>query len=146
MPKPNPYGLQRPNSVTETREFVDPSHPNEPITLTLKAVGDYGFLDEIANLGSEFLKDFIQGRNGGPPAPLPPVQGQDVILTARMCGEIAALIKMEQAEEGESWDIGQWRALSATAPSAFQNIVEWSQELLARARGQLGNSPAVPTE
>lgn len=140
MAKLDPSSLKRPDVVRETKTFTDPMQPGKSFDLTFEACADFGLETSVAAKAREFTRDYVTGRNGGPPAPLMPVGKRDVLIDADICARIATFMVMEKPPEGdEPWDFNQWRVLSATMPSAFADIAEWCDELIIRARAEVPN-------
>src|SRR5579872_5292339 len=95
MPKVDPFALKRPISVPKTKTFTDPANPGVELTLTICPGTEFGA--QLANMerAQKYIQDYIKGRDGGPPAPLPPVDGKEIALNESLCSVIAFLESIE---------------------------------------------------
>lgn len=140
MSKFDPLQMSRPPAVVDTRTFTDPLQPNCEVTLTFTADPQYGSSLASVQNTQKYTELYIAGKNGGPPAFLPPVGGRGVVITRELVAIISNLESMETPGDGEEkWSFMQWRALAANAPTMFQDIIEWANELREKAAGEVKN-------
>lgn len=142
----NPFSLNRPDVLIETKTFTDKVNPEAELTLTLRAENDAAVDFQEREKSQEYIRDFVVGRDDGPPAPLPPVGGRAVKVTRTLCGVVATLESMQvPGEEEEPFSFSEWCALSVVMPSAFREIDDWAADLRERARGEKKVSPKETT-
>jgi hypothetical protein len=149
MPKPKPYTLPRLEEITETRTFTDPAQPGVEITLTLSVPPDYGISLAVMEKGGKYAEQYVNGTADGPPAPLPPVGGKPLVLSESLCSIVAFLEQVEVTDDPENdpkYDFYDWVSLSATMPTAFDEIAEWANSLRVQASKNAKNSPGASTE
>jgi hypothetical protein len=175
LARSNPCQLKRPGAVEEYREFTDPFQPGEVFGVALRAVPDSSLDYQMSEKAQRYITDYVTGRNGGPPAPLPPVDGKRVVMTEQLCLLIAGLEVMEfipdwsrieeirslppppepqiDPDTGEEIEVeippppplqatdydapytfDAWRAMTVTAPNAWDEIVAFANELQRKAK------------
>jgi len=149
--KPNLSMLRRPDVLTETRTFTDPTQPGQEITLTMTAVADYSATAKRDELAQELTETYItgdwlyiksEGKEGKSPAVIS-FPGFVVTPSKKLCWVTASLITMENETlrrsddyaDLEPYDAMEWFALSCTMPLAFEQIVEWCQDMRVRVTG-----------
>lgn len=146
MPRFNPYTLDRPAAVVETREFVDPSYPDQPLELTLRAVREAPFKFKIQSKIDEYVTDYVLGRPTGkmpkkgelpkrfPPTPVfsRSAQGkQRIDVDEQTCKFVAVIEMMQVPGDGDApYDFGELLQMAVVIPDAFVEAGLWAFGLL----------------
>lgn len=155
MARPNPLSLKRPDSVSETRTFTDALQPGIEFSFSFTARARAAFLETRDSKLSELKTRFITGdaENEMPPEDVFLSDGNPALITPEITAIIATLMCLEAAGAEEAkvrgeahetpYRFDEWVALSECAPSVFESVTEWAQELMLRARGLVSN-PTTP--
>jgi hypothetical protein len=159
--KPNPTSMSRPPAITETKTFTDFAQSKlvtksvpvlddegnetghfqdvlerefEELTLTFCVQADASVDISLKAKIRDAIADHIDGRNGGPPARFPPVDGEYVVVTTELLVGCIYLESVETPPEGDrKYTLGDWVSLSVTWPTAFQEICAWYNQLETHA-------------
>jgi hypothetical protein len=129
--------------IKETRVFTDPAQPTVELELTFTVPPDIGLSTLGIERGTHYAKLYLQGKDGGPPAPLPPIGNPPrvPILSEGILTAVAYLELLDTPENPEDrYDFLDWIALSVNMPNAFTEISEWMNELMQKARHERKNS------
>lgn len=133
----DPFLLTRPEAVTETRIFTDPSQPKRKVTLTFRAQSDYSLPLKIQRIAARLNELYGENSVGGT---LLPVDGRIVEPEPDLFFYIATLMVLDVTERPKPWSVHQWAALSVNMSSTFADIVGWAGELTEKAaRGGAGD-------
>lgn len=144
MSKLNPFTMQRPKPVSETRTFTDPLQPGADLTLTLMARADIGELLRVQALTDQYSKEYADAMS----VPLQ-VGGQDIEITPGLCAVIATIQALEQPTDGQRYSFEEWAALSVVMPTAMGEVIVWTRDLMREAATGpevLGKDTPVPNE
>lgn len=130
MAKINPFALNRPEDRFETKTFTDDLNPGVELTLALRGSPEAPFISALNEKAQKYIRDYIDGRNGGPPGVLPLVKGRPICPTAEVCRAAAYIEGMQSdQDDAERYTFVELLALSVTMPSAFMEAFVWASEL-----------------
>ena len=137
----DPFALNRPEPITETRAFTDARQPKKRLTLTFRAEADHSLTLRVQRLATKYVADHMTGRLGRDKktrtrVPLRPVGGRLVEPDEDLFWQIATFEALQvKTEKTPTFNVFGWVALSVQMPTAFGEIAGWASEMVAKAAG-----------
>lgn len=124
MAKLNPFSMARPKREPKTFTFTDPSQPDNPLTMRLKAIGPSAGLAAY-DIQQELVAKWIEGE-----VPFPAIGGEACEVTRSLCQAAAAIYVMQCPEDpSDRYSPEEIIALSFTMESAFMQLNDAATKL-----------------
>lgn len=129
--KINPYNLTRPVPSTETKTFIDPLHPDQPLELTLKNL-DSAETVYAMEVGEAQALQFMGSEESGLAPTRAPIfiDGRPVRISRSLCRNIAIIEAMQTLEgDDQRYSFDQLLGISVTMPTAWRGVIAWSNAI-----------------
>lgn len=144
--KIDPFKRRRLRGVTETKTFIDPSWPDDPITVTLASKPGTATQLSIATHAEAMVERFLA------PGAMEVFIGEDddkapARITPEICQVIATVQILDVTPAADKYQFEEWVAIAELFPDAFAEIVIWARRLLGKTdRDDVPNDCAADTE
>lgn len=159
MARQSPFSFPVRPAIAQVRRFSDPLVPGIEIPIAFRASAGVAQDARIGELANTLSQRYVTGddqwqrtqgeRGSGPTSVFLPSNNAQIQVTHSMTTLIAVLCILE-ADAQRAGDTAEtpyspeeWLAMSATAPTMFQEILAFAEDLRSQARGDLGNSSAA---